>query len=71
MTGRAKCVTQKIETPFGSHYIHCEHDGHGRILGISISSPGKFDNSEIAGLLGTLSEAANQVIADIAGAARR
>ena len=70
MTGRTETITERVNTKFGTHYVHISHVA-GRILDISISSPGKFDNSEIAGLLGTLSEAANQVIADIAGAARR
>ena len=67
MTGRSETITQKIETPFGSHYCHIEHDGAGRILGLSFSSPGKFASSQIAGLLTLLSEAANQAIADIVG----
>jgi hypothetical protein len=62
---REQCITQKVETDFGSHYVHVSHVGH-RITGISISSPGKFDDSALAGMLGALSEAATGVIADIA-----
>ncbi len=46
--------------------MHVEHDG-GRVLGLSISSPGKFDSTTIADLLAALSDTANRVIADIAG----
>ncbi len=66
MSGRRESITERVSADFGAHYVHVEHDG-GRVLGLSISSPGKFDSTTIADLLAALSDTANRVIADIAG----
>jgi len=64
---RESCITQKVESAHGSHYVHVSHVD-GRVTGLSISSPGKFDDTALGDLLIALSTAANEVIAEIGGA---
>lgn len=63
-TTRTSCITQKIVTEFGSHYVHLEIE-RGCVVGISISSPGKFGQTQIAGMLGAISEAASSMMAEM------
>ena len=62
---RAQCITVKIESKLAPHYLHIEHRD-GRVLGISISSPGRYTGSEVGDLLRAIADAANVVITDIA-----
>ena len=55
-TGRSLTTTQKVETEFGSMYVHVEVDAAGRPAGGSISTPGKEPGSQIARLVAALSE---------------
>ena len=59
---RLLTTTQKVETNFGSHYICVDRDPTGRIISIGISSPGKFDNSELSEFVIQLQDAINSVI---------
>jgi len=55
MSDRTTTITRKVRTEFGSMYIHVELDEHGRIVGGSISTPGKEPESQIHKLVETLS----------------
>jgi len=61
---RTALITAKINSRYGNHFLHVEHSA-GRITGLSISSPGKFSDSEIGDLLRSIGEAATAIIADI------
>ena len=59
---RTACVTRKIRTEFGSHYLHADIIGD-RIVGISVSSPQKFDSTALGALFVAINEAAAQLFA--------
>lgn len=59
---RTATTTQKIETAFGSMYVHLERDSTGRPVGISFSTPGKCDNTQLDGIIKQLGEAANSLL---------
>lgn len=65
MTTRELCVTQKVKTPFGTMFIHIDLDTTGRPRGGHISSPGKEPESQIANLLGALSNGLHEALASI------
>ena len=60
---RAASITQRIDTKFGAHYAGVSIRG-GRVVGIALQSPGKFDNTEIQDLLDTIIITINQMIED-------
>jgi hypothetical protein len=68
---RTPARTQKVETPFGPHYIHVDTDVNGRIVDASISTPRKDPDATvgqlIAALSAGLSELAQSIAADAAG----
>lgn len=59
---RARLITQKVHTDFGSMYIHIELDGKGRPVGGSISHPGKNPTAQISLLVQELSIGLNQAL---------
>lgn len=61
---RQGCVTQKVQTKFGSHYVHLSFSG-GCVTELSFSSPGKFSDTDLGNLLSALADAANDVIRDV------
>lgn len=63
---RTACITAKIKTRHGNHFVHIDH-ADGAITGISISSPGKFSDSEIGDMLRSIGETADSIIAEIGG----
>ena len=63
--GRQPTITQKVKTPFGSMYVHLDHDGHGRVTGGSISHPGKDPDSSVADCLAALSAGLDLAIKSI------
>jgi hypothetical protein len=66
VTRRLITTTQRVETKFKTHYIHVSRDSTGRIHEIGISSPGRFDNSELAEFVIQLQDAINEVLSDAA-----
>ena len=64
MTGRFLTVTGKVETDFGSMYLHVDFDGDGRPAGGGISTPGKENSSQIARLVASLSAALESVLSE-------
>lgn len=59
---RCHGLSQKVETKFGSMYIHFHFDNDGRPVGGWISHKNKDPNSQIVGLIEALSEGLNDVI---------
>ena len=53
---RSICYTNRVETGFGSMYVHLEIDPIGRLTGISISHPSKNPTSQITELIDKLSK---------------
>jgi len=62
----SETITVKIKSRFAPHYLHIEHIG-GRVTGISISSPGRFIDSEVGELMTAIGETASQIIEQIGG----
>lgn len=56
-------VTKRVETKFRTHYIHVSRDPEGRVHEIGISSPGRFENSELSEFVIQLQDAINEVLA--------
>lgn len=59
-------TTQRVETKFRTHYIHVSRHPDGRIHEVGISSPGRFENSELSEFVIQLQDAINSVIGDAA-----
>ena len=57
-------TTQKVRTNYGAHYVAVDRDIDGRVISIAISSPGKFDNSELNTFVIQLQDAINEVLGD-------
>ena len=62
---RTRTITQKVQTPFGSMYVHLDHDEQGRITAGSISDPRKEPDAQVARLVEALSDALDQAIKSI------
>lgn len=56
------CVTQKVQTPFGSLFVHADFTGDGHLVAIAFSQPQKFERTEIGKLLEVVMEALNALI---------
>ena len=54
---RRRTTTTKVETRFGSLYTHVSHDAAGCAVEVSISSPGKFSETEMGDALTALGQA--------------
>ena len=61
-TGRYYTVTQRVETDFGSMYIHLDHLPDGTLDGGWISWGTKDPESKIVGLVAALSEGLNEAL---------
>ena len=61
-------VTKRVETKFKTHYIHVSRDKDGRVHEIGISSPGRFDQSELSEFIIQIQDAINEVLGDDAQA---
>lgn len=57
-------TTQRIETKYGTHYCHISRDASGQVHEIALSSPGKFDNSELNTFVIQIQDAINAVLGD-------
>lgn len=66
MTWREQTSTARVETPFGAHYVHLSHI-NGVVTGVAISSPGKFDSTEVGVLLDKIAMAIRQELREIRG----
>ena len=64
---RAKSNAAKIDTPFGSFYVHVDH-ADGRVVGFAVHHPQKFEDTEIGKLLEVTFDALNREIAEICAA---
>lgn len=62
---RTNTISRKVETAFGSMYIHVEVDAAFRPVGGSISDPGKEPQSQIAGLVEDLSRGLDDLFKDV------
>ena len=59
---RARTITQKVKTPFGSMYLHISVNDLGYPIGASISDPGKEPESQISRLVADLSAALDEAL---------
>ena len=59
---RRRLLTQKVKTKFSTMYVHVSHDGKGRVLGLSFSTPGKILDSQLDDVIRQMGEAANSLI---------
>lgn len=57
-------TTQKVETKYGSHYIHCSRDTDGNVREIMISSPGKFTETAMSAFVLQIQDAINEVLSE-------
>lgn len=64
---RTLSITEKVRTPFGSLYAHVSHDGAGKLIEVSFSSPGKFSDTSIDSALLALAAAVCAMIEQIGG----
>jgi hypothetical protein len=61
-SGRYETTTQRVETKFGSVYIHIDHLSNGMPDGAWISWGSKDPESAIVGLISALSEGLNKAL---------
>lgn len=59
---RHQCSRQKVDTDFGTMYIHIDLDTFARPTGGWISTPGKEPDSEIQKLIDQLAEGLDQAL---------
>ena len=59
---RRRLLTQRVKTKYGSWYAHVSHDGKGRVLGLSFSTPGKILDSQLDDVIRQMGDAANSLI---------
>ena len=62
---RHRATTVRVATPFGSLYVHVAYDREGCAIEVSISSPGKFSDTEMGEVLAALSTAITEVLRDV------
>ena len=59
---RYQCFGRKVATKFGNLYAHVDADAKGKVVGMKISYPGKFEDTEIGMALDQLSQATRDII---------
>ncbi len=59
---RTVTLTQKIPTKFGSLYAHVDLDRDRRVVAVTFSTPGKFDNTELDDVIKQLGEAVTDLL---------
>ena len=59
---RAKLLTQKVKTDYGSMYVHAELGQDGRVVGVSFSTPGKILDSELDNVIRLMGEETDKLI---------
>lgn len=47
---RRETITEKVKTPFGSLFLHVEHQGP-RVIGLRIAHPQKLEDTTVGELL--------------------
>lgn len=47
---RRETITEKVKTPFGSLFLHVEHQG-SRVVGLRIAHPQKLEDTTVGELL--------------------
>ena len=58
-------ITTKVKTPFASLYTHVSFDDEGHATEVSISSPGKFSETEVGEALTALAEAITNALKEV------
>lgn len=58
-------MTRKVQTPFGSMYVHVEIDADGKLCGGAISDPRKERDAQVALLIETLSDGLDDALASV------
>ena len=64
---RHPLLSRRVETPFGSMYVHVEIDTYGRLAGGGISHPRKEPDAQVARMVDALSEGLHALLAEIGG----
>ena len=67
---RTQAMTERVETAFGSMYVHIHADDSGRPIGLAISTPGKADNTQLDDVIRQLAATANGMLKDNRNALR-
>ena len=62
---RHRTITTKVKTPFASLYTHVSFDDKGYATEVSISSPGKFSETEVGEALTALAEAITNALKEV------
>ena len=60
-----RTVTSRVETPFGSLYVHMGFDDKGVAREFSISTPGKHHDTTMGEALIAISEASTALLQDL------
>lgn len=61
---RRETNTGRVLSSFGTHYVHVEHE-EGVVKNVWISSPGKFDSTELKDFLEKLAGAVSGEIREV------
>ncbi len=61
---RRETVTQKVKTPFGSLFLHLEHQGP-RVVGLRIAHPQKLEDTTVGELLETVCDGVTAALKSI------
>ena len=67
---RTQAMTERVETVFGSMYVHIHADDSGRPVGLAISTPGKADNTQLDDVIRQLADAADGMLKERSDALR-
>ncbi len=62
---RKRTITTKVKTSFGSLYTHVSFNKKGQAVEVKISSPGKFNDTEMGQALEALAESITDAITGV------
>jgi len=62
---RRICLTEKVETDFGTCYAQIDIDGSGKVIGLNIAAHNKHEDSSVNKALNNLSQTFRNMLDEV------
>ena len=62
---RYHCITEKVDSPFGTLYTHTDIDKNGSPAGVAYSYHSKFEDTEVGNAIDALAQATRDSMKEV------
>jgi len=62
---RYLCITEKVDSPFGTLYSHTDVDRNAKTVGVAYSYHSKFEDTEVGNAIDALAQSTRDSIKEV------